>query len=355
VWGLWLASLLNALFVPVVGAAMILLLMDRHLGTHFFLAGAIAPEGGDPLTYQHLFWIFGHPEVYILILPAWGIVTDLVAHFSRTPAHWFEGSVGAMIAVTVLSGLVYGHHLYVAGMDPLLGQGFMFLTLAISLPAMVLALNWLQTLWRGRARLDSPMLFALGVIFVFGVGGFTGLFLGDISLDLYLHDSLFVVGHFHFTMAAASFLASLAGLYFWFPKMFARQLDERLAKAHFWISLLGLVFVFGGQLVAGWCGQPRRLYDPFQYVFLQHLRGLNQVTSYAAFALFAGQLTFVWNLFATLFGDRPLAPANPWGVGTLEWSLVGTPVPAHNFEAVPRVVRGPHEYRDGVAVGQGEG
>src|SRR5882672_10395030 len=221
VWGLWLTSILNVLFVPVLGSAGLLLLFDRNFGTQFFVAGSSAVRGGgDPILFQHLFWIFGHPEVYILILPPWGFVTDLVSFFARKPAYFYRGSIFAMTAVTVLSAVVYGHHMFVTGMNPMLGQSFMTLTLIISVPAELLFLNWLHTIWKGSIRLTVPMLFALGTVFVFGLGGLTGLFLGTISTDLYLHDTMFVVGHFHLTMAAASFLASLAAIYFWFPKMF---------------------------------------------------------------------------------------------------------------------------------------
>jgi cytochrome c oxidase subunit I len=347
-WGLWLTAILNALFVPVLGSAALLLLLDRCFGTQFFIAGAAAVRGGgDPILFQHLFWIFGHPEVYILILPAWGIVGDVLSFFARKPHHWYRGTVGAMTAVTVLSAVVYGHHMFLTGMSPLLGQGFMLFTLLISTPAIVIVLNQLLTIWRGSLRLTSPMLFALGTVFVFGVGGLTGLFLGDISMDLYLHDTMFVVGHFHFTMAAASLLAALCGIYFWYPKMFGRMLDERLGKAHFWITFVGLVLVFGGQLVVGWAGQQRRLFDPFQYTFLQGLRGLNRHTSWVAFALGAGQLLFVWNFVrATVFGVGAPAGRNPWEVTTLEWTDTSSPPAYHNFDVVPTVVRGPHEFSD---------
>ncbi len=345
VWGLWLTAILNVLFVPVLGSAALLLFLDRNFGTQFFVAGAAAVRGGgDPILFQHLFWIFGHPEVYILILPAWGIVGDLLAFFSRKPAYWYNGTVGAMVVVTILSAVVYGHHMYVTGMNPLLGQGFMALTLAISIPAMVLFVNWLMTLWKGAIRTTVPMLFALGMVFVFGLGGLTGLFLGDISLDLYLHDTMFVVGHFHFTMAAASFLASFAAIYFWFPKMFGKQLDQRLGKWHFWISVVGITLVFGGQLLAGYSGQQRRLYDPFQYQFIEHLRGLNRWTSFFAFGLFAGQMLFVYNWFRTLLGKGEPAAENPWQVGTLEWTDAATPPKHHNFDRIPVVRRGPHEF-----------
>ena len=345
IWGLWFTAVLNALFVPVLGSAALLLFLDRTFGTQFFIAGASAVHGGgDPIMYQHLFWIFGHPEVYILILPAWGIVGDVVSFFARKPAYWYKGSVYAMATVTVLSGMVYGHHMFVTGMSPLLGQGFMLLTLLISAPAMVLVFNWIFTVWRGSIRFTTPMLFALGTVFVFGLGGLTGLFLGDISLDLYLHDTMFVVGHFHFTMAAASFLGTMTGLYFWFPKIFGKRLDERLGKAHFWITVVGLTLVFGGQLLAGYAGQQRRLFDPFQYTFIQGLRGLNRWTSYFAFALFAGQFLFVWNFLRTVFGRAEPAGQNPWEVTTLEWTNTSSPPPFHNFDVIPEVRRGPHEF-----------
>ncbi len=344
IWGLWLTAVLNALFIPVLGSAAILLLLDRNFGTQFFIAGASAVRGGgDPILYQHLFWIFGHPEVYIMILPAWGIVGDVLAFFARKPHHWYRGTVWSMVAVTVLSAMVYGHHMFVTGMSPLLGESFMLFTLLISVPSMIVVVNWLLTIWGGSLHFDTPMLFALGTVFVFGIGGLTGLFLGDISMDLYLHDTMFVVGHFHFTMAAGSFMGAMTGLYFWFPKMFGRSLDERLGKAHFWFSVVGLTLVFGGQLLAGYAGQERRLFDPYQYTFIQGLRGLNRWTSYFAFALFAGQFLFVVNFFRTLFGKARPAGQNPWNVTTLEWTSTSSPPPFHNFDAIPAVVRGPHE------------
>ena len=282
------------------------------------------------------------PEVYILILPAWGFVSDFVSFFSRKPAYWYKGSVYAMVVVCVLSALVYGHHMFVTGMSPLLGQGFMLLTLFISVPAEVLFLNWLHTIWKGSIRLTSPMLFALGTVFVFGLGGLTGIFLGTISTDLYLHDTMYVVGHFHFTMAAAAFLGSFGAIYFWFPKMFGRQMNETLAKAHFWPSVIGITLVFGGQLIAGYSGQQRRLFDPYQYTFLQHLHGLNRFTSLSAFALGVAQLLFLYNFVASIFTGKK-AEKNPWQVGTLEWDLPSPP-PHHNFDVVPTVLRGPHEF-----------
>ena len=348
VWGLWLTSILNVLFVPVLGSAGLLLLMDRHFGTEFFIAGAMAGEGaGDPILFQHLFWIFGHPEVYILILPAWGIISDLLSFFSRKPAYWYRGSVYAMCLVTGLSAVVYGHHMFVSGMNPLLGKSFMILTLVISVPAEMLFLNWLHTIWKGNIRKETPMLFAMGTVFVFGLGGLTGLHLATISTDIYLHDTMWVVGHFHLTMAAASFLGIMAGIYFWFPKMFGRMLNERLGKIHFWGSTIFITLTFMGQMIGGYAGQHRRLYDPYEYTFLEHLLPLNQYISYFAFTLMAFQFVFVYNFFHSMWKGKK-APNNPWQVGTLEWELTSPP-PVHNFTTIPTVVRGPHEYADPVA------
>jgi cytochrome c oxidase subunit I len=345
IWAMWLTAILNVLFVPVLGSAGLLLLLDRVFGTQFFVAGASAVNGGgDPLVFQHLFWIFGHPEVYILILPAWGFISDLVSFFSRKPAYWYKGSVIAMTVVSLLSAVVYGHHMFVTGMNPLLGRTFMTFTFFISVPAEVLFLNWLHTLWHGSIRLTVPMLFALGGIFVFGLGGLTGLFLGTISTDLYLHDTMFVVGHFHLTMAAASFLASMAAIYFWFPKMFGRQMNQGLGKVHFWFSVIFITLVFSGQLISGYAGQQRRLFDPYQYAFLQQLLPLNRMTSICAFILGGSQLIFVYNFIASMFTGAK-ASDNPWEVGTLEWSIPSPP-PYHNFDVIPNVQHGPHEYSD---------
>jgi cytochrome c oxidase subunit I len=345
IWGLWLTAILNVLFVPVLGSAALLLLLDRLFGTQFFVAGAASIQGGgDPILFQHLFWIFGHPEVYILILPAWGIVSDLLSFFSRKPANWYRGTVYSMITVCVLSAMVYGHHMFLTGFTPLLGQGFMLLTLIISVPAEVLFLNWLRTIYQGSIRLTSPMLFSLGMIFVFGMGGLTGLYLGATSTDIYLHDTMFVVGHFHLTMAAASFLGSLAAIYFWYPKMFGRKMNETLGKVHFWITAVCLVTVFTGQLLAGYSGQSRRLYDPYQYAFLKHLLPVNRVASFAAFVLLFGQFIFIYNFIGSMIrGEK--AEVNPWKVSTLEW-FTSSPPPHHNFDRIPTVLRGPHEFGD---------
>ena len=341
VWGFFLTSILNALFVPVLAAAMVLLFFDRVLGTQFFIAGTTPGAGGDPILYQHLFWLFGHPEVYILILPAWGIVGDLLSFFARKPVFGYRVTVGALIGVVVLSTVVYGHHMFTTGMSPLLGESFMLLTMIISVPTSLIVLSWLGTLWRGAIRMATPMLFCLGMVFTFGVGGLTGLYLADITADMYLHDTYFVVGHFHLIMASALLMSLFAAVYFWFPKMFGRMMSEGLGKLHFWLTFVPLNLVFMGQLVIGYEGMQRRLYDPSVYDFLKPLLPLNRGISHAAYLLGAAQFIFVVNFFWSLArGAR--ATANPWEVGTLEWT-VASPPPHHNFDQIPIVVRGPHE------------
>jgi cytochrome c oxidase subunit 1 len=341
VWGFFLTSILNALFVPVLAAAMVLLFFDRVLGTQFFIAGTTPGAGGDPILYQHLFWLFGHPEVYILILPAWGIVGDLLAFFARKPVFGYRVTVGALIGVVVLSTVVYGHHMFTTGMSPLLGESFMLLTMIISVPTSLIVLSWLGTLWRGAIRMATPMLFCLGMVFTFGIGGLTGLYLADITADMYLHDTYFVVGHFHLIMASALLMSLFAAIYFWFPKMFGRMMSEGLGKLHFWLTFVPLNLVFMGQLVIGYEGMQRRLYDPSVYDFLKPLLPLNRGISHAAYLLGAAQFIFVLNFFWSLArGVR--AAANPWEVGTLEWT-VASPPPHHNFDQLPIVVRGPHE------------
>jgi cytochrome c oxidase subunit 1 len=287
-WGQLLAGILNLLFLPVLAAGSALLLSDRVAGTHFFTIE------GDPILYQHLFWLFGHPEVYVLILPAWGLVADVLAEHAGRPPFWRRGTVGAMIAVTALSGLVYGHHMFLTGFGELPRIAFETLTLAIGLPSTIIFANWVLTLARGRVRWGVPLLYALGVVLVFGAGGLTGLLLGATASDVWLHDTLWVVGHFHLTMAAATFLAIFAAIRQQFPTLFpGRTLNPTLGGVHAVGSFVLFTLTFGGLLYAGWAGQLRRLYDPFQYGFLAYLADANRWTSWAAFALGAVQLVFV--------------------------------------------------------------
>jgi cytochrome c oxidase subunit 1 len=342
VWGLWLTAILNAIFLPVLGAGLLLLTFDRVFGTTFFLAGAAATSGsGDPMLFQHVFWIFGHPEVYILILPAWGIVSDLLSFFSRKPAFGAKSTALAMTSITILSTVVYGHHMYTTQMSPLMTQTFMMLTMTISIPSAVFFANWLGTLWKGSIKFDTPMIFSLGIVFVFGLGGLTGLYLATVTTDLYLHDTYFVVGHFHYTMAASVLLGGFAGTYFWFPKMFGRMLNEFWGKVHFWITMIGLNGVFMGMMIVGQAGMHRRLYNPFVYEFLQKLMPINMFITVSAIVMGSAQIIFVINFVHSLLRGQK-ATQNPWNVGTLEWTIP-SPAPHYNFKDIPVVKCGPHE------------
>jgi cytochrome c oxidase subunit 1 len=344
VWGLFFTSVLNVLFIPVIGSAMLLLIMDRVFGTAFYVPASVMSGGvgGDPILYQHLFWIFGHPEVYILILPAWGYCCDLLSFFARKPAFGYKVSVGAMLAVTVLSAVVYGHHMFTTGLSAMLGESFMLLTMIISVPGEILFFNWLHTIWRGSIRMTTPMLFCLGLIFVFGLGGLTGIYLATIGTDIFLHDTYFVVGHFHLTMAASALFGVFAGTYFWFPKMFGRMMNETLGKIHFWGTISTLTFVFCTMFVMGWSGMPRRYYDHTSAQYLQDIHWMNGPTTTAALLLGAFQLVFAYNFIKSRWwGEK--ASENPWEVGTVDWCLP-TPVPHYNFETIPTVHTGPHEF-----------
>ena len=317
VWGFFLTAVLNALFAPVLVAATLLLLSDRLLGTELF-GGA----GGDPVLYQHMFWLFGHPEVYIIALPVWGIIGELVSIYAGRPAFWYRGTVMAMTAVASMSGLVYGHHMFRAGIGPLAGVGFEALTLLISAPATVLFVNWMATLWRGSLRLTPPLLYTLGTMAVLALGGLSGLLLGAVTVDIWLHDTLWVVGHFHLIMATAALLGSFAAIHHWFPALFGRQLDERIARVHFAGTLVFSILTFGGMLVSGWAGQPRRYVDGLEFLFLEPTRELSRHVSYAAFALGAFQLLFLIDLARVMISRRRCGP-NPWRARGLEWEEPG--------------------------------
>jgi cytochrome c oxidase subunit 1 len=283
VWGSLLAAVLNVLFAPVLVAASGLVLAGR--------LGAAPPL--DPILYQNLFWIFGHPEVYILILPVWGIVGDVVARGASRQPFWKQGTVAAMIGVTVLSGVVYGHHMFTTGLQPVVGTVFEGLTLAISVPSCVIFANWLHTLWRARVRYTAAMLFSLGVVVVFGAGGLTGILLGAIATNIALHDSMFVVGHFHLIMAAAVMFGAFAGVYEWHEGVFGRPLSPRLGVAHFALTVPPLAVAFALMLVVGWRGQLRRLADPYQHSFLAGTHRLNHAITGLVLVAAAGQLLFV--------------------------------------------------------------
>ncbi len=351
VWTLFLSAILGLLAFPPLTAAAIMLLFDRELGTSFYLpAGLVFGEkvlshqGGSPLLWQHLFWFLGHPEVYVLILPAIGIAFDVMAPFVRKPIFGYRASVISLWLIGALSMIVWGHHMYVSGMHPLLGEVFAIGTLAITVPFTVVAVNMLASLWGGRFRFDTPLLFVLGLISLIGSGGLGGLFLGNALSDLYLHDSYFVVGHFHFMIGWVTLFAIFAGTYYWFPKMFGRALNETLGKIHFWLSFPAVYAIFLSMHFLGFTGMMRHSYDFTQYDFLKPFVPWNRFITVAAFVLFASQVVFLVNLVWSLWRGRVVTEENAWRANTLEWTTP-TPPPHGNWVGpVPTACRGPYEY-----------
>jgi cytochrome c oxidase subunit 1 len=350
VWSFFISSIMGLLAFPPLTAAAIMLLFDRHFGTSFFLpsdlivAGQLLPhQGGSPLLWQHLFWFLGHPEVYVLILPALGITYDLLPVFTRKPAFGYRIQVYSLVAVGVLGMVVWGHHMFVSGMSPFSGEYFSVATLSITLPMAIFGVNMMASLWGGRLQLTTPMLFALGALAFFGTGGLGGLFLGNATADMQLHDTYFVVGHFHFMIGGVTLLGTFAGLYFWFPKMFGRSMSEALGKAHFWLTFIPFFTVFFMQHFLGLMGMPRRYYAFTSYEFLQRTMGQNVIISIAALILVAAQMVFLVNFCWSLVRGRR-AEANPWKATTLEWTVTSPP-PHGNFgHVLPVVHRWPYEY-----------
>ncbi len=350
IWTLLIASILGLLAFPPLTAAAILLLFDRHGGTSFFLPSGLyfgervlPHSGGSPLLWQHLFWFLGHPEVYVLILPALGIALDLLPPFTRKPIFGYRLTVYSLFAIGVLSMIVWGHHMFVSGMNPYVGEFFAIGTLAITIPSAIIGFNLIASLWGARLQLRTPALFALGSIAFFGTGGLGGVFLGNATSDIQLHDTYFVVGHFHFMIGGVTLLAILGGTYYWFPKMFGRMMNERLGKIHFWLTFIAFYAVFLTQHFLGFGGMPRRYYAFSKFEFLAPIRDMNAFISVAAFVLGAAQLLFLFNFFWSLFrGAR--AEQNPWRAATLEW-VAPTPPPHGNWgETVPEVHRWPYDY-----------
>lgn len=337
VWSLFITAILLLLALPVLTAALAMLLFDRMLGTSFFL-----PEGGgQPLLWQHMFWFFGHPEVYILVLPAMGVTSDILSTFSRKPIFGYHAMAFSMIAIAFLSWIVWGHHMFVSGMNPLLGTAFMMTTMVIAVPSAIKVFNWLGTLWGGTIRLTSPMLFALGFVSNFLIGGLSGVFMASTPVDIFIHDTYYIVAHFHYVVAGIVF-ALFAAVYYWFPKMFGRMMNEPMAKIHFVLTYIFFNGAFFPMHFLGVGGHMRRIYNPMQYEFLMPMQHWNVFITVSALLLGASQIFFLWNFIWSLFAGKK-AERNPWQANTLEWSAP-TPPPHGNFEVQPVVYRGAYEY-----------
>jgi len=345
VWMQLTAAVLFMLSIGPLIAGAVMLLFDRTIGTGFFL-----PErGGDALLWQHLFWFFGHPEVYVVLLPGFGMLLEIFPVFTRKPIFGYRAIIYSTIATGILSFLVWAHHMFVSGIDPRLAMPFSITTILISVPFAIMVFSMVASLWGGAITFATPMLFALGFLATFLIGGVTGIFLGSATVDIYLHGTYFVVAHFHYTLFPSVFLGGFAGMYFWYPKMFGRMLNDTLGKIHFWITVISFNCVFIPLFLCGVAGNMRRVYNPMQYDFLKHLAPLHQFATLATIVLMLGQIPFFVNFFWSMVaGER--APDNPWKANTLEWATTSPP-PHGNFAQVPTVYRDPYEYS---APGAGE-
>jgi cytochrome c oxidase subunit I len=350
IWAFFFTAVLGVLSFPVLLSGAILLLFDRNLGTSFFLsdivvAGKILPnEGGSAILFQHLFWFLGHPEVYIILLPAMGMSSEILSVNSRKPIFGYMAMVGSMFAITILAFLVWAHHMFVTGLNPFLGAFFVLLTLLIAVPSAIKVFNWLTTLWRGNIRFTPGMLFAIGFVSLFISGGLTGIFLGNSALDIHLHDTYFVVAHFHIVMGVASMFGMFAGVYHWFPKMFGRYLNNTLAYIHFWITIVGAYLIFWPMHYEGLAGMPRRYYDFQNWESFKMFGGLNEFISFVALIVFAAQLLFVINFFYSIWKGRKVTTLNPWGATTLEWTTPLRPGHGNWPGEIPEVHRWPYDY-----------
>jgi len=350
-WAWFTTAVLALLSFPVLLGGGILLLLDRTVGTSFFVPGGLVfgssvlntHTGGSPILWQHLFWFFGHPEVYIAILPGMGATSHILSTFARKPIFGYRAMVFAIFAIGLLGFFVWGHHMFISGMSPYSAMTFSILTLSIGVPSAVKTFNWLGTLWGARIRFTTPMLFAIGFVSLFVAGGITGLVLGQTSLDLPMHDTYFVPAHFHLVMGVASIFGMFAAIYFWFPKMFGRFMSERLGKFHFWLTFIGVYCIFVPMHTMGMVGMPRRYSQFTEYRFLDSIHPLVIFVSIAAIITALVQLVFYFNLIWSIFKGKK-AGDNPWEATTLEWNTTSPP-PHDNFAGMlPVVYRGPYEF-----------
>jgi cytochrome c oxidase subunit 1 len=350
IWAMFITAILQAMALPVLTVALILQLLDKTINTTFFLPPAglafgdwhSAPGGGQPLLWQHLFWFYSHPAVYIMILPAMGMVSDIIATFARKPIFGYKPMVFAIAGIAGLGFIVWGHHMFQSGMDPRLGTGFMLATIMIALPSAVKTFNWLGTAWGANIRYTTAMLNALAFVAMFVIGGLSGIFMAATPVDVYIHDTYFIVAHIHYVLFMSSIFGIFGAIYFWFPKMFGRMMNEFWGKVHFALTFVFANCTFYPMHIIGVGGHPRRYYDSTLYTTFDHLQPLNQFMTISAMILGLAQLIFVANFAYSLFRGK-LAGRNPWHGNSLEWSAPSPP-PHGNFEETPIVHRGPYEY-----------
>jgi len=349
IWAFFLTAILGILSFPVLVAGVVLLVFDRSFGTSFYLSDIVMGteilpnQGGSPILWQHLFWFLGHPEVYIVIMPAMGISSEIISVNSRKPIFGYHAMVYSLIGITILSFIVWGHHMFVTGMNPWLGGVFMITTLIIAVPSAVKTFNWLATLWRGNIRFTPAMLFAIGLVSFFISGGLTGIWLGNAALDINLHDTYFVVAHFHLVMGSAAIFGMLAGVYHWFPRLFGRMMDKKLGYLHFWVTFICAYLVFFPLHFLGLDGVPRRYYAFTEFEFMQKWLTVNVLVTWAAIVAALAQVAFLFNFFYSIFKGKK-STQNPWDANTLEWTAPVERIHGNWPGEIPTVYRWPYDY-----------
>ena len=349
IWALFVTAIIGVVSFPVLLSAALMLIMDRSFGTSFFLSDiyikgeVLAHQGGSPVLFEHLFWFLGHPEVYIVILPAMGLVSEIMATNSRKPIFGYRAMIASILAIAFLSTIVWGHHMFVSGMNPFLGSVFTFTTLLIAIPSAVKAFNWITTLWKGNLQLNPAMLFSIGFVSTFITGGLTGIILGDSTLDINVHDTYFVIAHFHLVMGISAVYGLLAGVYHWFPKMYGRMMNKNLGYAHFWITAVGAYGVFFPMHFIGLAGLPRRYYTNTAFPYFDDLADVNVLITLFAILTALAQLIFVYNFIVSIFYGRK-ATQNPWNATTLEWTTPVEHIHGNWPGEIPSVYRWSYDY-----------
>lgn len=349
IWAFFLTAILGVLSFPVLVAAVVLLVFDRSFGTSFYLSDiyiageALANQGGSPILYQHLFWFLGHPEVYIILMPALGLTSEVIATNARKPIFGYRAMIGSLLGITFLSFIVWGHHMFVTGMNPFLGTVFVFATLIIAVPSAVKTFNYLATLWKGNIQFTPAMLFAIGLVSLFISGGLTGIWLGNAALDIQLHNTYFVVAHFHLVMGSAAMFGMFAGVYHWFPKMFTRSMNPFLGHLHFWLTFASAYLVFFPMHYIGLAGVPRRYYAFTSFDFALPFQDLNVFITLAAILGVGAQFIFLYNFVASAIAGKR-APRNPWNSNTLEWTTPVEHLHGNWPGEIPAVHRWPYDY-----------
>jgi len=349
IWALWVTAIIGIVSFPVLLSAALLLIMDRSFGTSFFLsdiylAGEVLHyQGGSPVLFEHLFWFLGHPEVYIVILPAMGITSEVISANARKPIFGYRAMITSILAIAFLSTIVWGHHMFVSGMNPFLGSVFTFTTLLIAIPSAVKAFNYITTLWKGNLQMNPSMLFCIGFVSTFITGGVTGIILGDSTLDINVHDTYFVIAHFHLVMGISALYGMFAGIYHWFPKMYGRMMNKNLGYIHFWVTVVCAYGVFFPMHFIGMAGLPRRYYTNSAFPMFDDMVDVNILITMFALVGAAFQLVFLFNFFYSIFYGKK-APRNPWRATTLEWTTPVEHMHGNWPGAIPEVHRWPYDY-----------